>query len=337
MQREGRIPEASKYFSSGDYFEHYVNFNQPEMVPVMQAAVDAGNGFANFWLGNFYYHNFRYDEAKIAWDAADRMHPGNPMILINLAGYEEYQMNDLKKSIALLSEALKLNPMDVFTRQRLISAERANNTSSDDLLKIYLDAPKNQRDGYLYNRGLLKAFENAGKWKEAADYLQTVDRRWSNDVGSWYDFCTGYADYLLERSKPEEALAWIAKSNQTPSNLSDMNFPADYFYRQREFFITAQVYKIEGETSKSQEYFRKVIDEQTDFLFNESDELKLAHLRFYVALSMKELGMEAAARGMMVGINASRLKFGLVPLKLDKSEMDYWNKKDQFSGSARVE
>ena len=337
MQQEGRTREASKYFAAADYFEQYVNFNQPEMVPVMQAAVDAGNGFASFWLGNFYYHSFRYDEAKSAWDVADRKHPGNPLILLNLAVYEEYQKNDLTKSLSLLREALNLNPMDVFIRQRLISVERANGAGFDDILKIYLEAPKEQRDGYLYTRGLLQAFENAGKWKEAADYIQTVDRRWSNDVKSWYDFCIGYAEYLVKLSKPRDALQWIAHSTPTPSNLSDINLPVEYFYRQREFFLSGQVFKIMGETSKSQEFFRKVIDEQTDFMFNTSDELKLVKLRFYVALSMKELGMETAARGMLVGINESRLKFGLVTLKLETSEMDRWNNENPLAEAGSAE
>jgi tetratricopeptide (TPR) repeat protein len=225
----------------------------------------------------------------------------------------------------------------VFIRQRLISALGADGAGPDVLLKIYLEAPKEQRDGYLFNRGLLRTFENAGKWNEAADYLKTVDRRWSNDVRSWYDFCIGYADNLLEESRPQEALQWIAKSTPTPDNLSDINLSPDYFYRQHEYFLSGQAYKIMGETSKSQEFFRKVIDEQTDFMFNASDELRLAQLRFYVALSMKELGMEPAGRGMLVGINACRLKFGLVTLILDKSEMDRWNTKDPLSESAGAE
>ncbi len=173
-QHEGRTQDASKLFAAGDYFEHYVNFNQPEMVPIMKAAVDAGNGFASFWLGNFYYHSLRYDEAKADWDVAAGKHPGNPQILRNLAVYEEYQKKDLKKSLNLLREALKLNPADVFMRLQLVSVERANGTSPGDILKIYMEAPKEQRDSYLYTRGLIQTFKEAGKWKEAAEYLQTV-------------------------------------------------------------------------------------------------------------------------------------------------------------------
>ncbi len=47
--------------------------------------------------------------------------------------------------------------------------------------------------------------------------------------------------------------------------------------------------------------------------------------------------MKQAGRGMLVGINASRFKSGLVTLKLDKSELDRWNTKDPLSEPARVE
>lgn len=337
MQHEGRTQEASKYFAEGDYFEQYVNFNQPELVPVMVAAKAAGNGYASLWLGNFYFHSFRYKEAKAEWDIANEKHPGNPLILANLACYTEFQASDLKGSIILLEKALDLNPMDVFIRQRLISVMRSDGAGPDELLKVYLEAPKEQRDGYLFNRGLLQAFEYSGKWNEAAEYLKNVDRRWSNDVRSWYDFCIGFAENLLKESKPQEALQWIAKSSPTPANLSDINLPAEFFYRQREFFIAAQAYKNMGKASESQEFFRKVIDEQTDFMFNAGDEMKLARLRFYTALSMKELGMEPAGRGLLVGINACRLKSGLVTLKLDNSELEKWNTKDPLSKPSSAE
>ncbi len=86
-----------------------------------------------------------------------------------------------------------------------------------------------------------------------------------------------------------------------------------------------------GETARSHEFFRKVIDEPTDFMFNEYEETRLVQLRFYSALAMKELGMETAARGMLVGINEYRLKHGLVTLHLEKSELDRWNVNDPLA------
>lgn len=330
-QKAGRMDEASRLFADGDYFEHHVNFNQPEMVPVLLSAVDAGNGYAGFWLGNYYYHSLRPDEAKKAWDAAAQKHPGNPQIIRNQALYEKYQNHNLKKSRDLLREALKLEPNDLYIRLELISDERATGATADDILQLYLDAPKEQRDSYLHLHGLLRAFKDAERWKEAADYMTNVDRSWSDDVKSWYSFCIEYADWLLDRSKPGETLEWIRKSNPTPSNLSNISLPAEYFYRQHEFFLAGEAYRMMGDTVKSREYFRKVIDEPTDFTFNESVEGNLARLRFYVALAMKELDMAAAARGMLVGINEYRLKHGLVTLKLDASELKRWTLTDPLA------
>ncbi len=327
-QREGRLPDASRLFAAGDYFEYHVNFNQPEMVPVLQAAVNVSNGYASFWLGNYYYHSMRPEDAKTAWDVAAQEHKGNPQILRNLAVYEKFQKNNPQNSRDLLREALNLNPNDLYIRLELISAEKATGANPDNILKIYLAAPKEQRDSYLHLNGLLQAFKDADKWQEAADYLTNVDRKWSDDVKSWYDFCIGYAENLLAQSKPNEALKWIEKSNPTPSNLSNISLPVDNFYRQREFFIAGQAYKMLGDKLKSQECFHKVMEEPTDFTFNASVENNLAHLRFYVALAMKELDMETAARGMLVGINEYRLKHALVVLKLDKSELARWTTHD---------
>jgi tetratricopeptide (TPR) repeat protein len=221
-----------------------------------------------------------------------------------------------------------LNPNDLYIRLELISAEKATGANPDNILKIYLDAPKEQRDSYLHLHGLLQTFKDAGKWQEAADYLTNVDRKWSDDVKSWYAFCIEYADHLMAQSKPTEALQWIEKSSTTPSNLSNISLPVDYFYRQREFFIAGQAYNLLGDTVKSKEFFHRVIEEPTDFTFNASVENNLAHLRFYVALAMKELKMETAARGMLVGINEYRLKNGLVNLKLDNSEHTRWRMHD---------
>jgi tetratricopeptide (TPR) repeat protein len=330
-QREGRMEDASRLFAEGDYFEHHINFNQPEMVPVLQAAVKAGNGYASFWLGNYYYHSMRPEEAKTAWDTAAQKHGQNPQIIRNLALYEKFQKNGRQKSRDLLRAALKLNTNDLYIRQELITDEKATGALPDEILKLYLDAPKEQRDSYLFLHGLLQAFKDAGKWEEAAEYLSDVDRRWSDDVKSWYDFCIGYADHLMDQSKPQEALKWIGKSNTTPANLSNISLPVDHFYRQHEFFIAGQACKMLGDKAKSQEFFRKVMEEPTDFTFNASVENNLAHLRFYVALAMKELDMEPAARGMLVGINEFRLKHGLLTLKLDASELKKWTLRDALA------
>jgi tetratricopeptide (TPR) repeat protein len=336
-QIQGRTQDAARMFLAGDYFEYGVNFNQPEMIPVMQAAVAAGNGYASFWLGNFYYHNMRPDEAKAAWELAAAKHPGSPQIMRNLAIYEKYQVKDNRKSLDLLREALKLNPIDVFMRRELIAVERANGATPDEILSIYLEAPKEQRDSYLHLHGLIQAFKDAEKWQEAADYLSGVDRRWSDDVNSWYYFCIGYADYLIDKSKPEEALQWIAKSSSVPPNLSNVNLPPDYFYRQQEYYITGLSYKMLGDTVRSHQFFRKVIDEQTDFLFNAGAENRLHQLRFYVALALKELGMEPVARGILATINQYRVKRGLVVLPLDKSGLGDWTVQDPLAEPALTE
>jgi tetratricopeptide (TPR) repeat protein len=333
-QKRGQSKEASAFFTEGDYIEHYVNFNQMELVPVVMAASDAGNGFASFLLGNFYYHNMMPDKAIAMWRMADSKHPGDPQILRNLALYAKYQEKDPSKSRELLRQALKINPSDLFIRKELIAAEKNCGASAGEILEIYLEAPKEQRDSYLFQHGLLQTFMDAGKWKEAAEYLQGVDRKWSGDVSSWYYFCVCYADWLVDNSKPGEALEWIEKSSAVPPNLSDVKLPADYFYRQQEYYVAGVACKMLGDKSGSLEYFRRAADEQTDFLFNESAEERIQELRFYVALALKELGMGPASSGILGSINQYRLKRGLIVLSLDKGEMKKWDVHDPLAEPA---
>jgi tetratricopeptide (TPR) repeat protein len=221
-------------------------------------------------------------------------------------------------------------------RKELISRERDCGASPADVLEIYLKAPKEQRDSYLHNRGLMQTFMEAEKWPEAIEYLSKVDRRWSEDVKSWYDFCISYADYLVDQARPEEALQWIEKGATTPPNISNTSLPLEHSYRQHEFYLAGLAHEMMGETAKSEEFYRLVLEEPTDFLFNEHLENMLQKQRFYVALVMDKLGMEVAASGMLVGINSFRLQRSLVTLRLEKSELDRWNMKDPLAEPATV-
>jgi hypothetical protein len=66
-------------------------------------------------------------------------------------------------------------------------------------------------------------------------------------------------------------------------------------------------------------------------MFNAGFENRLNKKRFYVALAMREMGMEIAARGILVGINDYRLKHGFVTLHPEKSELDLWTTKDPLA------
>ena len=113
-----------------------------------------------------------------------------------------------------------------------------------------------------------------------------------------------------------------------------MSLPPDYFYRQREFYIEGLAWKKIGNIDKSREFFNKVINEQTDFLFNESAERRIQQLRFYTALAMAELGMENSAVALLSSINEYRLKRGLIFLGLSKAELKKWDEMDPLAEPA---
>ena len=138
----------------------------------------------------------------------------------------------------------------------------------------------------------------------------------------------------MDEARPEEALQWIEKGASTPPNISNASLPLEHSYRQHEFFLAGLAHEILGETAKSQEFYMKVLDEPTDFLFNEHLENMLQKQRFYVAMAMGKLGMEVAASGMLVGINSFRQQHSLVTLRLEKSELDRWNMRDPLAEPA---
>jgi tetratricopeptide (TPR) repeat protein len=325
----GNADEAARQFAAGDYFEDYVDTNEPEFVPLLQAAAPH-NGFANFWLGNFYYHSLRTHEAIEAWSKAAAKHPGQPQILRNLAVYAEFQEHDLPKASKLFREALAQEPADVFLRLDLIAEERARGAGAGEILKLFLDAPKEQRDSFLLTRGLLKAFTDAGQWTGAADYLSKIDRRWSDDTKTWYNFCIDYAEQLLSQGQAAPALEWINRAGAPPANVTGRSLPVDQFYRQREFFLTGTAYKLLGD-ARSQDYFRKVVNEPADHLFSEYIENSIQHDRFYTALALKELGMESTAREILSAINDYRVSQSLVPLRLESEELKRWQTIDPLA------
>jgi len=220
-----------------------------------------------------------------------------------------------------------MNPYDLYLRQELIGAETACGASPDDMLRIYLDAPEEQKATYLHY-GLLGAFMTAERWEDAADYLSKVDRRYCDYDSGWYNLGISYAEFLVDNGRPREALEWIAKSIPTPPNLSYAKYTDDFYLRHREHHIAGLAHRALGDEGKAGESFRKSIEQRATLYYFKPWEDMITSWRFWVALSMKELGMEAAAEGMLCGINKYRESVALIPLKLERSEFKRWAEKD---------
>lgn len=328
--KAGRADDAAKCFKDGDYFEYYVNTNEPELIPALTKAAESGNAYANHYLGNFMYHSLRLEDSLRYWRAAGEKAPKNAQNLRNLALYARFIDGDSKKAASLLREALKLNSNDAFLRVELVEAERASGAGAQDILDIYLGAPQEQKDTFLFG-GLLTAYMAANRWEEAADYLTNVDRKHIDEDGAWYNFCISYADYLIDNGKPKEALQWIEKSRPNPANLGYVTYTEEWLPFHKQFYLTGLAYKMLGDKAKAEEYFRKCIEQPTDFRFFKPIENGQNLLRFYVALAVKELGMDATARTIMGGVNTYREAQALVRLRLEKAEIARWAEADPDS------
>ena len=325
LQR-GDDDAAKRHFADGDYFEYFVNINQPEMVRVLEKAIEYGNVAACHYLGNFMYHSYRPDEALKYWQMAETRMDCS-VNTRNLAVHAQFIEHDMEKARTLLRKALEMNPVDLFLRQELIGVERACGASPQDILGVYLDAPEVQRTTFLHYP-LLTAYMAANRWEEAADLMRNVDRRYSDTDSGWYDFCIGYAEFLVDQGKPEEALEWIGKAEPTPENLSCAKYLELFYRRHREHHIAGLAYQLLGDDLQAAESFRKSTEQPATLYYFKPWEDMITSWRFWVALSMKELGMDAAAEGMLCGINKYRESAALVLLKLERSEFKRWAEKD---------
>ncbi len=336
--KTGREDAAKAHFRQGDYYEFFVNPNQPELVAVLEKAIEHGSVSAAHYLGNYLYHSHRYDEARKWWEAAEAAGNSNSVNSRNLAVYAKNVAKDNEKARALYREALRKNPNDLFLRQEVAAIERDCGASADEILALYLEAPEEQKATILFG-SVVGAYTSAGKWEEAIDFMSQVDRSHADEDSGWYFFCLSYADHLLESGRPREALEWIGKARQTPRNLSYVTYSDDYYhlFAQQEYYQAGLACKALGETDKAQEYFRKAIEQPADFHYFRPWEDLIRKAQFYVALSMKELGMESAARILCSGINSYREPKGLIALSLDKSELKRWGEKDPDAITTAVE
>ena len=325
--KTGRKRAARAHFRKGDYFEYFVNINQPEMVRVLEMSIEYGNISACHYLGNFMYHSYRPEEARKYWEMAEGKLGGCSVNTRNLAVHARFIEKDMLKARDLLRKALEANPDDLYLRQELIAAENACGASRDDILRIYLDAPEEQRTTYLHH-GLLGAYMAADRWEEAADYLSKADRRHCDEDSGWYNFCVSFAEHLVDDEKAREALAWIAKSRVFPRNLSYVKYSDDFYISHREYHIAGLAYRMLGDKKNADKSFRKSVEQPATLHYFKPWEDMITSWRFWVALSMKELGMEAAAEGMLCGINKYRESAALIPLKLERSEFKRWAEKD---------
>ncbi|HEY3297703.1 MAG TPA: hypothetical protein VGK34_03520 [Armatimonadota bacterium] len=330
QEKLGRTADAAKSFKDGDYFENYSNTNAPELIPALEMAAERGNAQANHYLGNFLFHTLRFDDGLKYWQAADEKAPKNAINVRNLAVHARFTEENLEKARKLYREALELNPNNLYTRLELIETERACGTSAEDILRIFQGAPQKQQDTILFNP-MLSTYMEANKWAEAAEYLSKVDRHTIDEDSGWYNFAISYADYLIDQGKPAEALEWIKKSRPTPANLAYIQYTDEYIPFHKQYYITGLAYKMLGNAEEARKYFLKATEQPTDYYYFRPIENGINLLRFYVALAMKELGMDAAARTILGGVNTYREWQALVLLNLDKSEVKRWAENDPNS------
>ena len=323
----GKDDEARTHFTAGDYFEYFVNANQPEMLRVLRRAVEYGNISACHYLGNFMYHSHRPDEALKYWLMAEGKLGDCSVNTRNLAVHARYVEKDLEKARLLLRKALAANPNDLYVRLELIAVERECGACPDEIVSIYLAAPEEQRSTYLHY-GLLGAYMAAGEWEVAAEHMRTVDRSHSDTDSGWYDFCLRYADHLIDGEKPADALTWIGKCRPNPPNLTYVNSAEEWLLCHRRYYLEGLAHKMLGDEPAAAECFRKAVDQPATLHYFKPWEDLISSWRMYVALAMKELGMDAAAQGMLCGINKYRETAGLIPLRLEKSETNRWAEKD---------
>ena len=330
--KQGRAEDAARHFADGDYFELHVNTNQLEMVPVLQMAIRYGCKYAHFYLGNFYYGTaFLPDAAAAEWRKALDVIPDCAQLLRNMASYVNTYEKDATKSRDLLRKAMALTPDDVYLLQQLVTVERACGATPDEILALYKSAPEAEKDQFLLNRGLLAAYIVAERFEEAVDYLASIDRSAYDEDSAWPYFCGCYGEWLLDHGKPAEALEWLRKSRPIPSNLSYANYTEESYPKHKEFYLSGLACRALGDEASARDYFQKAAQEPAVSVYFRPWEGMWMQYRFWVALALKELGLDVAAQDFLCCINGWRETQALVRLDLDRHEMKRWSETDPMS------
>ncbi len=274
--------------------------NRLEDVNVLAAATEANpeDGYASYYLGNFWYAARQYPEAIACWEKAATIAPAFPTVFRNLALAYHNKQNDPAKALTALEKAFALDVTDARVLMELDQLYRKLNKPHGErlaFLEKHLSLTEERDDLYLERVTL---YNHIGE-HEKARQLMAVRKfhPWEGGegkvVGQHLICHIELAKQSIAEGNFEHALTFLEQAEVYPHNLGEGKL---YGAQENDiFYLKGCCYEALDQPDSAQEFFTKATVGLSEPLqavyYNDQQPDKI----FYQGLAWKKLGASEKA------------------------------------------
>ena len=262
-------------------------------------AVNPGDSFAPYYLGNFWYASRQYDEAVSCWEKSIAINDKFPTVLRNLS-LAYYNKKDRKQEARkLLEKAFALDTTDSRLLMELDQLYKKMGVSYEERLTLLKKYPGlvNERDDLSIE--FITLYNLTGLYSEAKEMIASKQfHPWEGGEGKitkQYTVCRmELAKQAIANKNYKEAVSLLHEIDKYPHNLGEGKLinieenDVDYY--------KGIAYHGLGEEEKAQAFFRKATigssEPQQAFFYNDSQPDKI----YYQGLAWAALGEEDKAK-----------------------------------------
>ncbi|QGG61119.1 DUF5107 domain-containing protein [Loigolactobacillus bifermentans] len=260
--------------------------------------INPEDGYAPYYLGNFYYDKRIYDKAVVLWEKAVALAPAYAMPYRNLsiAYYNKQHQSD--KALAYLEKAFKLDPTNARLVFELDSLYQKFNRPLPErlaFLQAHQDLVAQRDDSYV---ALVTLLNETGQYQAAYDALMAhIFHPWEGGEGK---VSTQYEYALIELAKADlqagayqAAVDKLQKALVYPRSLGEGKLPIAH--DDIIDFYLGYAYKQLGDQAHATQYLQQAtvgLTEPTDMMYYNDQP---ADTIFYQGLAYEQLGQPEKA------------------------------------------
>lgn len=236
--------------------------NQLEEVIVLETTMrkNPSDGFAPYYLGNFYYHHRNSEKAIELWEKSTHLNPNFPTVWRNLSLAYFNKKQAPQKALECIQKAFELDNSDarVFMEyDQLLKKLNAPTKQRLALFEKYEHLVQQRDDLYIEQVGLLNLHE---QYEQA--YQRIMARQfhpWEGGEGKvtgQYEISTkALAAQLLEKGEVKNSIEWLAKAQIFPHNLGEGKLHGKQ--ENDIYYYLGRAYQQLGDTEKSNHFFEQ--------------------------------------------------------------------------------
>lgn len=316
---------ANKWYEAAALADPTLCFpNRLEEMQVLKIVVDKNpeDGKAPYYLGNFYYHHRRYEEAIRHWETAVALYPDFPTLHRNLALAYYNKRGASQKALTHMEKAFHLDQSDARLLLELDQLHRKLNTDLTrrlSRLEQHANLVEQRDDLYIERIALLNLL---GKHQRACDLISKRHfHPWEGGEGT----VTGqYVTTLIEMGKAAlrenklgRSAEYFTRALNYPPNLGE----GKLFFAQNNdiYFWLGLAFEQAGDPEKANKYWelgaQGVMEPAIPWFYNDQQPDKI----FYKGLSLLRLEKFDAAKTVFQQL----IDFGHQHLD-DTVRMDYF-------------